>query len=117
MRYLLTGYGVDLHENVRGMRTTATELQQRAGNLITTLPQEKFEDLDEVIQRVSGIEGSLEDVVRTISMDVLEELAGGDWTELRRRLQNAKSALGDLANAMRKATKMVEGVEAGADRM
>ena len=111
MRYLFTGYGVGLHENIRSMSSTASELQQRAVNLLISLPQEQFEHVDEVIERVGGIEKSLENVAKTISMDRLEGLARGDLCEAQRQFRNADSVLGEVASNMREATKMIKAIE------
>ena len=111
MRYFLTGYGVGLYENIRGISSTAFELQQRAVNLLISLPQEQFEHVDEVIKRVSGIEESLENVAKTISMDRLEELAGGELNEAQRLFRNADSVLRGVASDMREATKMMEAIK------
>jgi len=111
MRYFLTGYGVGLYENIRGISSTAFELQQRAVNLLISLPQEQFEHVDEVIKRVSGIEESLENVAKTISMDRLEELAGGELNEVQRLFRNADSVLRGVASDMREATKMMEAIK------
>ncbi len=97
MRYFLTGYGVGLHENIRSISNTVSELQQRAVNLLISLPQEQFEHVDEVIKRVSGIEESLENVAKTISMDRLEELAGGELNDAQRLFRNVDSVLGGEA--------------------
>ena len=111
MRYFLTGYGVGLHENMRGISSTASELQQRAVNLLISLPQEQFEHVDEVIQRVSGIEESLENVAKTISMDRLEEIAAGELNETQRLFRNADSVLEGITGDMRAAAKLMEAIE------
>ena len=116
MRYILTGEGVGLHENIRGISSTASELQQRAVDLLISLPQEQFEHVDEVIQRVSGIEESLENVAKTISMDRLKELAGGELNEVQRLFQNADTVLGGIASDVRDAGKLMEAIE-GTDQM
>jgi len=116
MRYFLTGYGVGLHENIRSISNTVSELQQRAVNLLISLPQEQFEHVDEVIKRVSGIEESLENVAKTISMDRLEELAGGELNDAQRLFRNVDSVLGGVACDMREAVKLMEAIE-GIDQM
>jgi len=116
MRYFLTGYGVGLHENIRSISNTVSELQQRAVNLLISLPQEQFEHVDEVIKRVSGIEESLENVAKTISMDRLEELAGGELNDAQRLFRNADSVLGGVARDMHEAVKLMEAIE-GIDQM
>ena len=116
MRYFLTGEGVGLHENIRSTSSTASELQQRAVDLLISLPQERFEHVDEVIKRVSGIEESLENVAETISMDRLEELAAGDVNEAQRLFRNADSVLGGVASDVREAAKLMEAIE-GTDQM
>lgn len=117
MRCLLTGYAVDTYEHVRCMRSTTAKLQQRAGQLLESARVEKFEELDEAMQLVGDIDESLEDVVQSISMDIVEDLAGGDWTEVQRRFQHVESTLSDLGNKMGKATEMVEAIEAGSEVM
>ncbi len=116
MRYLLTGYGVGLLEHIRSVSSTASELQQLAVNLLISLPQEKFEHIDEVIQRVSGIEESLENVAKTVSMDRLEELAKGESSEAQRLFQSADSVLGGVISDLLEARRMMETIE-GADDM
>ena len=116
MRYFLTGHGVRLFENIRSMSSTAFELQQRAVNLLVSLPQEQFEHVDEVIERVSGIEESLEDIAKNISMGRLEELARGGLSEVQRLFRNADSVLRGVASDMREATKMMEAIQ-GTDQM
>ena len=98
------------------MSSTASELQQRAVNLLISLPQEQFEHVDEVIERVGGIEKSLENVAKTISMDRLEGLARGELSEAQRQFRNADSVLGEVASNMREATKMIKAIEK-ADQM
>ena len=116
MRYFLTGYGVGLHENICSMSSTASELQQRAVNQLINLPQEQFEHVDEVIKRVSGIEELLDNVAKTVSIDRLKELAGGELNEAQRLFRNADSVLGGVASDIREATKMMEAIE-GTDRI
>ncbi|ERF74596.1 hypothetical protein EPUS_00726 [Endocarpon pusillum Z07020] len=62
MRHLLLGNAVELLENIHSTSSTASELHQRAVNLLKSLPQDKFELVDEVLLRVSAIEESLENV-------------------------------------------------------
>ena len=116
MRYLLTGYGVELLEIIRSMSSTASELQQLAVNVLISLPQEKFEHIDGVIQRVSGIQESLENIAKTISMDRLEELAKGESSEAQRLFRSADSVLGGVASDLLETKKMMETIE-GADDM
>ena len=116
MRYFLTGYGIGLHENIRDISSTASELQQRAVNLLISLPQEQFEHVDEVIKRVSDIEESLENVAKTISMNRLEQLAGGELNEAQGLFRNADSVLEGVASDMREAAKLMEAIE-GIDQM
>ena len=73
-----------------------------------SLPQEKFEHIDEVIQRVSDIEESLENVAKTVSMDRLEELVKGESSEAQRLFRSADFVLGGVATDLLKARKMME---------
>lgn len=116
MRYLLTGYGVEFLENLRSMSNTASELQQLAVNLLISLPQEKFEQIDEVFQRVSGIEKSLENVAKTVSTDRLEGLAKGESSEAQRLFRSTDSVLGGVASDLLEAREMMKTIE-GADVM
>lgn len=111
MRHLLTGYAVKLHETIHDSSSIVFELQQRAVKLSISLPQEHFEHVDEVIERVSGIEELLENVAETISMSRLEEVAGGELCETERLLRNADSALDGVASDIRKAVRMVEAIK------
>lgn len=116
MRYLLTGYGVGLLENIRSMSSTASELQQLAVSLLVSLAQEKFEQIDEAIQRVSGIEESLENVAKTVCMKHLKELVKGDADQAQRIFQSAESVLRGIASDLLEARRMMETLE-GADEM
>ena len=111
MRYLLTDYGIELLENVRSMSSTAFELQQRAVNLLSSLSQGQFEQVDEIIQRVSSIEESLENVAKTISMDRLKEIAKEELNGAQRLFQDAGFKLEGVARGMREAAKLMEAIE------
>lgn len=111
-RYILTGYGVELHQNIHNLSSAASELQQRAVNRLVNLPQDQFELVDQVIGRVSGIEESILKVAENISMGRLGELARGESDELQRLCRNADSVLGEIANDIREATKLMETIEA-----
>lgn len=115
LRYLLTGYGVGLLENIRSMSSTASELQQQAVELLMSLPQEKFEHLDEVIQRVNGIEESLENIAKTVSMDRLEQLAKGESSEAQRLFRSVDSMLGGVESDLLGARKMMETIKEADD--
>ena len=111
-RHILTGYGVELHQNIHELSSAASELQQRAVNQLENLPQDQFELVDQVIGRVSGIEESILEVAENISMERLGKLAGEESNELQRLFRNADSVLGEIANDMREATKLMEAIEA-----
>jgi hypothetical protein len=50
IRYLLTGRGIGVIENIRSLSRSMSELQGSAGKLITSVPQEKFERVDELLE-------------------------------------------------------------------
>ena len=112
MRVLLTENGVDLHEKVRKVSDAAFELRDRAAKGSISLPQEHFEQIDEVIKKANGIALLLEKVASTISMDRLKQLAGGEWSRAKQLFEEGESVLEGLAGHLREATEMMDAVEA-----
>ena len=95
------------------MSTAACELQQLAINLVNSLPQEKFEHIDEVLQRVSCIEESLDNVAKTVSIDRFQELAKGKPSEVQGQFECADPVLERLASDLLEARKVMERAEGG----
>lgn len=112
IRYLLTGRGIGVIENIRSLSRSISELQGSAGKLATSVLQEKFERVDELIERLSRIEESLEGAAKTVSMDRLEELAKGETGEAQRLFQSAESELEKVGRGLSEARKMKEAIEA-----
>ena len=81
IRYLLTGHGVEVIENIRSLSSSISAMQGSAGKLATSVPQEKFERDNELLERLGRIEESLEGASKTVSTGRLEELAKEDTEE------------------------------------
>ncbi|KAF7505465.1 hypothetical protein GJ744_000712 [Endocarpon pusillum] len=119
MRHLLLGNAVELLENIHSMSSTASELQQRAVNLVKSLPQDKFELVDEVRLRVIAIEESLGIVAQTVSTERLEELikaegggrGGGYGEEAQRVFRNVENVLNRVGGDTSKVRRMMEAIE------
>ncbi len=115
MRHLLLGPGVGLLGNIRCLSSTASELQQRAVSLLDRLPQEKFELVDEILQRVSAIEESLENVGKTASTERLEELVkggeAGNGEEVQHVFESAEAVLERLGGDVLKVRRMIEVID------
>ena len=115
MRHLLLGDAVGLLENIHSTSSTASELQQRAVNLLNCLPQDKFELVDEVLQRVSTIEVSLENAVQTVSTERLEELIkaeeGRNGEEAQRVFRSVENVLERVEGDVSKVRRMIEAIQ------
>ena len=81
--------------------------------MATSVLQEKFERVDELLERLGRIEESLEGAAKTVSMGRLEELAKGDPGEVQRLLfQSAESELEKVGRGLLEAREMKEAIEA-----
>jgi hypothetical protein len=112
IRYLLTGRGIEVIENIRSLSRSMSELQGSAGKLITSVPQEKFERVDELLECLRRIEESLEGVAKSVSTGRLEELARGDTGEAQRLFQIAESELEKVGKDLLEVREMKEAIEA-----
>ncbi|KAL9606788.1 MAG: hypothetical protein Q9179_000078 [Wetmoreana sp. 5 TL-2023] len=83
MRDLLTLKGFELHERHRIQSVAAETIQQRAVDLACTLPQDQFETVNEVVDRVHDIMHTLDNIAADISVDRLQELAREELTDVR----------------------------------
>ena len=113
IRRLLTGKGVELYENIRSMTSKALEVRQRATGLLTSLPQGKFQNMDEAIEQTSDIEHSLKRIAKEIALNRLEKLAAENPTEMQLLFQTADSELGVVASDLRKATERMQNAQEG----
>jgi hypothetical protein len=115
VRHLLLGNAVELLENIHSKSSTASELQQRAVNLLKSLPQDKFELVDEVRLRVIAIEESLGNAAQTISTERLGELIkaeeGGNGEEAQRVFRNVENVLERVRGDTSKVMRMIEAME------
>ena len=110
IRYLLTGRGIMVIENIRSLSRKISELQSSAGKLVTSVHQEKFERVDELLQHLGRIEESLEGAAKTVSMGRLEELAKGDTEEAQRLFQSVETELEKVGRGLLEAMKMKEAI-------
>lgn len=112
IHYLLTGRGIGVIENIRSLSRSISELQGSAGKLAISVPQEKFERVDELLERLGRIEESLESAAKTVSTGRLEELAKEDTEEAQRLFQSAESELEKVGRGLLEAREMKEAIEA-----
>lgn len=111
MRDLLTSKGLELHESHRIQSAAADEIQQRAVGLACTLPQDKFETINEVIDRIRDIEQELDNVTAEISVDGLQELAREELTDVQMKFRMVDSVLRKAESDMREATELLKTIK------
>ena len=108
MCHLLTRDGVKLLERVGSVSGTASDLQHQAVSLLICLPQEQFEHLDEVIKRVSCTDEPLETLAKEVGMERLEQLAGGECSEVQRLFQKVGVVLEGVSRSLDEAEEMLK---------
>lgn len=111
MRYLLTGFGIEIIENIHSLSRSISEMQDSAGELVTSMLEKTFERGDELLERLRGIEESLDGVAKTVSMDRLQELAKEDTVKVERLFRSAESELEKLTRDVLEAKEMKEAIE------
>ena len=111
LRDLLTSKGFELHESHRIQSAAADEIQQRAVDLTCTLPQDKFETVNEVIDRIRNVEQGLDDVAADISVDRLQELTREKLIDVQMIFQMVDGVLQKAGRGMREATELLETIE------
>ena len=111
MRDLLTSKGFELHEKYRIQSAAADEIQRRAVDLACTLPQDKFETVNEVVDRVRDIEQALDNVAANISLDRLQELIREELAGVQMIFWTVETVLQKVEGDMRKASRLLETIE------
>lgn len=111
MRDLLTSKGLELHERHRIQSAAADEIQQRAVDLARTLPQDQFETVNEVVDRIRGMEQALDNVAAKISVDRLQELTREELTDVQTIFRMVDDVLQKVERDMRETTQLLETIE------
>lgn len=107
MRDLLTSEGFELHKRHRIQSAAADEIQRRAVDLACTLPQDQFETVNEVVDRIGDTEQALGNIAVNISVDRLQELTQEEPTDVRKMFRMVDSTLQKVERDIREATQLL----------
>lgn len=111
MRDLLASKGFELHERHRIQSVAADEIQQRAVDQACTLPQDQFETVNEVVDRIHDIKHALDNVAANISVDHLQELMQEELTDVQTIFRMVDGVLQKVESDMRETTQLLVTIE------
>lgn len=111
MRDLLTSQGLKLHEMHRAQSAAADKIQQRAVRLACTSPQDRFETINQVIDRIRDTQQELDSIAANVSVDRLHELAREELTDVHMKFRMVNDELHIAERDMREARQLLETIE------
>ncbi|KAI9674244.1 MAG: hypothetical protein M1829_003791 [Trizodia sp. TS-e1964] len=111
MRDLITSKGFKLHERHRLQSVAADEIQQRAVDLACTLPYNHFETINDVINRVLGMQQALDSVVANVLVDRLQELAQKELTYVQMTFRMVEDVLQNVERDLQDIRQLLKTIE------
>ncbi|KAI9731582.1 MAG: hypothetical protein M1834_004702 [Cirrosporium novae-zelandiae] len=116
IRVILVSQGVDLHLQLANAQKTLYELRKRiiAHTNDARLSIDRFDSLDEVLQRLPNIDDKLESAAEKMSRDHLtKQIERGNLAELQETLRDVEDIVNNVEDDMREENEVVNKISKG----